>query len=238
MRLDKYLSYALSLSRRDSRELINLGRIRVNEHKIYKKDFCIDEYHDQIFLDDELLTYHKFVYLMMNKPQGYLSATKDDKLPTVLDLIAEYKKHNLFIVGRLDIDTEGFLLLTNDGKFAYNITKPSNNVGKMYYLEIDGEFTKNDILLCQEGLMIKDGKGRFLKTKPGELKIIKQSKAYLTIYEGKYHQVKQMCNQLGKPLLYLRRERIGTINLDSNLQLGEYRLLTNQEIEEFKKQFT
>ncbi|MFA7436540.1 MAG: 16S rRNA pseudouridine(516) synthase, partial [Bacilli bacterium] len=109
---------------------------------------------------------------------------------------------------------------------------------KMYYLEIDGEFTKNDILLCQEGLMIKDGKGRFLKTKPGELKIIKQSKAYLTIYEGKYHQVKQMCNQLGKPLLYLRRERIGTINLDSNLQLGEYRLLTNQEIEEFKKQFT
>ncbi|MCK9536028.1 MAG: rRNA pseudouridine synthase [Bacilli bacterium] len=234
MRLDKYLSYALNVSRRDSRQIIRLGRVKVNGFTTIKTDFYIDEYQDEIFFDGNQLEYHEFIYLMINKPKGYITATRDLELPTILDLIKDYKKYNLFMAGRLDIDTEGFVLLTNDGNFAYNITKPQSKCEKKYYLETEEQFSLEDERLCREGLMIRDGKGRLIKTKPARLEIIESNKAYLTIYEGKYHQIKQMCRILGKKLKYLKRIKIGPIDLDSGLKPGEYRLLTTEEVNKLK----
>lgn len=238
MRLDKYLSYALNITRKTARGIITGNRIKINNNMVQKKDFYIDESTDIVFFDNKPVVYHAFIYLMVNKPKGYITATKDQRLPTVLDLIKQYEKYNLFMAGRLDKDTEGFVLLTNDGAFAYNITKPGNRLPKKYLLEITGNFFEQDVVLCRQGFVIQDGKGRFIKTKPAGLDIINANKAYLTISEGKYHQIKQMCRHMGKELIHLKRVAIGEVELDSLLQPGDYRMLREEEINKLKKQFT
>lgn len=234
MRLDKYVSYALSKTRSETRAIIKQGSIKVNGKIIVKNDFNVDEYQDNITYNDVKIEYKNFIYIMLNKPQGYLSATEDAKYPTVLDLVKEYQKYNLFIVGRLDLDSEGFILLTNDGKFAHQLTSPNRDRPKTYYVEVDGNFENDDITNFKEGLFIYDGNKNLFKTKPAILDIIDHNRAYITISEGKYHQVKKMCLKTGKTVLYLKRIKIDQVELDPNLKLGEYRLLTETELETLK----
>ncbi len=238
MRLDKFVSYALNISRSDSRHIIGAGRIKVNGRIVMKSDFSVDETRDAVDFDDERLAYRRFLYFMLNKPRGYVTSTRDPLHPTVLDLAGDYSKYNLFMTGRLDIDTEGFVLLTNDGKLAHKITSPKNNCRKKYYLLTEEGFGEEDIQLCREGFQIRDGKGRTVKTRPAELEILSDAEAYLTIYEGKHHQIKQMCRVLGKTLKYLKRIQIGPVALDPALKPGEYRPLTDEEINKLKNQFT
>lgn len=237
MRLDKYLSYALNLTRNEARNIIRNRNIKVNDNIILKTDYSIDEYLDTICYLNQKIDYKNNIYLMLNKPKGYLSATKDDKFPTILDLINKYQKYNLFMAGRLDLDSEGLMILTNDGKFAYNLTSPNHECKKRYYVEIENTipFTLEDINAFQEGLMIDDGKKNIFKTKLALLEIIDPFKAYITILEGKFHQVKKMCQKVGKTVTYLKRVQIGEIKLDPALKIGEYRLLTDEEIALLKK---
>lgn len=238
MRLDKFLSYALGVSRSDARKIIASGRVQVGERTILKGDYYIDENRDEIRHDGMLLRYRQFVYLMVNKPRGYVTATHDALHPAVTELAGEYAKYGLFMAGRLDIDTEGFVLLTNDGRLAHAITRPLNRCLKKYYLETEEGFTEDDVRYCREGLVIRDGKGSLVTTLPAELEIVNGNAAYLTIYEGKYHQIKQMCHLLGKTLRRLVRVQIGPIPLDPALKPGEYRELTDAEINKLKNQFT
>jgi len=235
MRLDKFISYALGKTRSEARAIIKQGYIKVNEVIITKNDFYVDEYKDTIVYLGQTLEYKQFIYLMLNKPKGYLSATIDQKIPTVLDLVSEYRKHNLFMAGRLDLDSEGFLLLTNDGKFAHHLASPNHHCPKKYYVEVDGLFLEEDKISFEEGFKIYDGNKNPFTTKPAVLEIIDDNKAYITIREGKYHQVKKMCLKLNKVVIYLKRVKIGNVELDPKLKLGEYRLLTEKEVEHLKK---
>lgn len=234
MRLDKYISYALDVSRADAKQLIKKKVIFVNGIMINDPNYNVNEEVDNIAKDGIALKYNKFIYIMMNKPKGYLSATFDKYKSTVLDLVNEYKKYNLFIVGRLDIDTEGLLLLTNDGEFNHKITSPNHEVEKIYYVEVDGEFQENHTNILKQGITISDGKGGMFKTKKAYLEIINSNSAHLTISEGKFHQIKNMCKYLGLEVTYLKRIKIGNLELDKSLSLGEYRLLTNEELQLLK----
>jgi 16S rRNA pseudouridine516 synthase len=231
MRLDKYISFALGKTRSEARNEIKQGKVMVNNQVIRKNDWTVDEYKDQILFDSDPIQYKKFIYIMLNKPSGYLSATKDEELPTVIDLIEEYRHYDLFMVGRLDLDAEGLMILTNDGKFAHQITNPKKDVSKKYYVKVEGEFSLDDVSSFREGLMIYDGNKNLFQTKPATLDIITSNEAYITISEGKYHQVKKMCLKVGKTVTYLKRLQIGGLMLDSNLETGEYREITLEEKE-------
>jgi len=233
MRLDKFVSVCLSISRDDARKVIKNKEIYVNDKIINKISFIVNESKDIIKKDDEVLVYEEFIYLMMNKPSGYLSATVD-KNKTVLDLIDEYKTYNLAITGRLDIDTVGLLLITNDGELIHNLTKPKANIYKKYYVEVDGKFKVGDIQLFLDGLNISDGKGNSFLTLPARLEIIDGRRAYISIKEGKFHQIKYMCKKIGLNVTYLKRLEIGPLVLDDNLKEGEYRKLENSEIDLLK----
>ena len=177
----------------------------------------------------------KYIYLMLNKPKGIVSSTDDPINPTVLDLIDEkYLIFRPFPAGRLDKDTEGLILLTNDGKLAHKILSPKNQVGKTYYVEVDGFIEESHIHKFNEGVLLDDG----YKTLPGNLEIISAdvlSKALLTIKEGKYHQVKRMFKSVNMEVIYLKRLSLGTLELDEKLELGEYRELTEEEIQLLKE---
>lgn len=231
MRLDKYISFALGKTRSEARNEIKQGKVMVNNQVIRKNDWTVDEYKDEILFDLEPLRYKKFIYIMLNKPSGYLSATKDEELPTVIDLIEEYRHYDLFMVGRLDLDAEGLMILTNDGKFAHQITNPKHSISKKYYVKVEGEFSLDDVSSFRKGLMIYDGNKNLYQTKPATLDIISSNEAYITISEGKYHQVKKMCIKVGKTVTYLKRLQIGGLMLDSNLETGEYREITLEEKE-------
>ncbi|MGD9605393.1 MAG: pseudouridine synthase [Bacilli bacterium] len=235
MRLDKYLAFALGKTRNEARKTIHNGEIQVNNQIVRKNDWVVDEHKDAIKYLNELIIYKQFVYLMLNKPKGYLSATKDANLPTIIDLVSDFSHYELFMVGRLDLDTEGLIILTNDGKFAHKITSPRHDVPKKYYAKVDKPFTSQDVLSFQEGLMIYDGNKKLFKTKSSKLDIISDYEAYITIFEGKYHQVKKMCLKAGKEVTYLKRIAIGGVVLDPNLKPGEYRLLNEEEIEMLSK---
>lgn len=229
VRLDKFVSYTLDITRSDSKRLIKAETITVNDKLITDIGFNIDENVDIVKYLDDVLEYEKYIYLMLNKPQGYISATIGNE-PTVLDLISEYKKYKLSIVGRLDKDTEGLILLTNDGALNHILTSPKSSIYKKYYVEVAGVFKEEDVELFKNGLNITDGKGNLYTTLPAKLEIINKTSAYISIKEGKYHQVKKMCSKVGKEVVYLKRIQIGKINLDPNLELGEYRKLEEDEI--------
>ena len=233
MRLDKFLADLGKGTRKEVKEYIRKGFVKVNDKIIKSADLKIDENKDVVHLEDEQLIYEKFIYLMLNKPAGVISATFDSKDKTVIDLIDEYKHLNLFPFGRLDKDSEGLLIISNDGKLAHDLLSPKKHVNKKYYVDVDGIVTEDDIQNFKEGIVLDDG----YLCKSSTLEIIESnniSKCYVTISEGKFHQVKRMFESVNKKVIYLKRITFGNISLDNNLNLGEYRKLTEKEIESLK----
>jgi len=235
MRLDKFLSNMGYGTRTEIKKHIGRGSVKVNEIVVKKVGFNINPDTDVVTFNGSEVLYSQHVYIMMNKPQGVITATEDKEHKTVVDLIkSSYGNRKIFPVGRLDKDTEGMLLLTDDGHFNHELMSPKKHVAKQYYAKIMGEVSKKDIVSFQEGLIIDNDE----LCKPGLLEILKvdlgQSEILLTITEGKYHQVKRMFKSLGMKVLYLKRVRIGGLVLDDQLALGEYRELTIEEIKKIK----
>ncbi len=232
MRLDKLLSNMGYGTRKEVKILMKKGTVQVNAKSVKDASMHVDAVKDEVTILGEKVIYKEFMYLMMNKPQGVLSATEDKRDQTVIDLLdTEYSMFELFPVGRLDKDTEGFLLLTNDGKLAHNLLSPKKGVPKTYYAHIEGIVTEEDTKRFSEGVILDDG----YETKPGQLRILKSadiSEIELTITEGKYHQVKRMFEAVGKQVVYLKRLSMGPLSLDENLALGTYRELTEEELQQ------
>lgn len=230
MRVDKLLSNMGFGSRKEVRQLLKKGAVRVNAETVKDASAHVSPVEDEITVLGERVVYKEFIYLMMHKPQGVLSATEDSRDKTVIDLLdAESRHFEPFPVGRLDKDTEGFLLLTNDGKLTHNLLSPKKEVPKIYYAHIEGIVTEDDIERFAEGVTLDDG----YLTKPGLLRILKSadlSEIELTITEGKFHQVKRMFEAVDKKVVYLKRLSMGPISLDENLPLGSYRELTENEL--------
>lgn len=236
MRVDRYLTYALGLSRSDVRKLIKNKRITVNDKEVYKNDLYLKD-GDYVKFDGEIVNYKEFIYLMMNKPKGCVCANNDNLHETVFAYVNGFEKYNLFTVGRLDIDTTGLLLITNNGSFAHFLTSPKNDYPKTYYVETDIDFEEEDVFSMAKGMLLYEEKDKPFISKPAKLEIIDKNKAYITITEGKYHQVKKLCKACGKTVMELKRVAIGNLLLDENLALGEYRELTDEEIEVLKFKF-
>lgn len=234
-RLDKILSNMGYGSRKDVKKIIKEGRVEINDQIIFKNDYKINPYTDEIKLDGEEIYFRKYVYIMMNKPKGLVSSTDDPINRTVLELLdEEYLIFNPFPAGRLDKDTEGLLILTNDGKLAHELLSPKKGVEKTYYVEVDGYVEEEHKKLFDEGVTLDDG----YKTLPAKLKIIESafiSKVELTIKEGKFHQVKRMFQAIDMEVIYLKRISMGPIKLDERLELGQYRELAEEEIKLLKE---
>lgn len=229
MRLDKIISDMGFASRRDAKTLIKNGRVLLSGSPAASGDIKCDPYKSSIEVNGERLVYRQYRHIMMNKPVGYVCATRDNREKTVLELLDERsKRQNLFIVGRLDKDTEGLLLISNDGDYAHKIISPKSNIIKRYYAKVAGELGPEDILKVSSGLVLGDG----TECLPAELAILvsaAESECEIAISEGKYHQVKRMLASLGKPVTYLKRVSIGGLSLDESLELGASRELTEEE---------
>ncbi len=235
-RVDKILVHMGIGTRKEVKKLVKSGRVMVNQEQISDPGLHIDPQLDQIMVDGEPLHYREYIYLMLNKPAGIISATEDRFAKVVVDLLSpEFQHFAPFPVGRLDKDTEGLLLLTNDGALAHQLLSPKKLVPKTYYAKIAGKVTEAEVELFHQGVTLEDG----YKTMPGQLKILtagdRQSEIELTIYEGKFHQVKRMFAAVGKKVLYLKRIAMGPLHLDPSLALGEYRELTSEEVQLLKK---
>ncbi len=238
MRLDKFLSHAGFGSRKEVKQLIRQKRVRVNDTLAKNPSQKINPETDTVYVDDEPISYKEHYYYVLNKPSGYISATEDQYRPTVLDFFVGLPAfEKLFPVGRLDVDTEGLLIITTDGQLAHRLTHPKWNVEKEYYAIVEGDvsnidFSKNE----KEGLFFKKEN---YKTKPFKVKILssspEKSEIQITLTEGKYHIVKNIMEQLGHPVQYLRRTRVANLKLDENLKTGEFRELTEEEINDLKK---
>lgn len=232
MRIDKYLSNTGVGSRKEVKEYIKNGLILVNDKIVLKPTKHVDENNDIIKFKNKELIFKKYIYLMMNKPQDVISATKDYN-KTVIDLLEEkYQNKDIFPAGRLDKDTEGLVLLTNDGKLAHNILSPKRKVEKKYYAKVDKKLEETDIKEFEKGIFLDEEQ---YMTLPGKLEIISDFECYVYIMEGKYHQVKRMLKHCGKEVLYLKRLSIGDLVLDESLELGQYRELTEQEMKILEK---
>ncbi|VIG14000.1 pseudouridine synthase [Clostridioides difficile] len=229
-RIDKILSNLGYGSRSEIKKCCKQGSVVVNGSEVSNPGTQVDTENDEILFNGEEVIYREYIYLMMNKPDGYVSATTDKYDPTVLDLIdLSYLAFEPFPVGRLDKDTEGLLVLTNDGKLSHRVLSPKKHVPKTYYAKIDGVVTEEDVEAFLEGVVLDDG----YKTMPSQLNILKsddESEIELTIHEGKFHQVKRMFESVGKKVVYLKRLSMGNLKLDESLELGEYRELTDEEI--------
>ena len=229
-RIDKVLSNLGYGSRSELKKICKNGLVKVNGKVINNPGVQVDVENDEIIFDGEKVTYKEFIYLMLNKPDGYISATFDKRDPIVLDLIdKEDLVFEPFPVGRLDKDTEGLLVLTNDGQLAHRVLSPKKHVPKTYYAKIEGVVTEEDIKAFAKGVTLDDG----YETMPAELVILKSdeiSEIELTIHEGKFHQVKRMFESVDKKVIYLKRLSMGKLQLDENLALGEYRELTDEEV--------
>jgi 16S rRNA pseudouridine516 synthase len=235
MRIDKLLANMGYGSRKEVKKLLKDGGLQVNGEVIKDGKVHVDEENDTVMLYGEKVEYREFIYLLMNKPPGLISATEDANEETVIDILQmDDQIFNPFPVGRLDKDTEGLLLITNDGQLSHQLLSPKRHVPKTYYAVIDGEVTERDIEAFKEGVTLEDG----YHTKPGDLVILKSgptSDIELTITEGKFHQVKRMFESVGKRVIYLKRLSMGPLKLDEDLELGEYRELTDEEVEKLKE---
>ena len=233
-RLDKIIASTGRWSRREVKNLVRQGKVLVDGYPARSAEDKADPESAEIVVNGETLTYRRFTWVMLNKPAGYLSATEDGRGPTVLDLLpAELKKQNHIPVGRLDKDTEGLLLLTNEGGLAHDLLSPKRHVDKVYYTRVAGRLTEEDCRAFESGLLLDDG----LQCMPAGLKILssgEESEAHVTLREGKFHQVKRMLAYLGKPVLYLERISMGNMTLDSDLPRGKYRFLTPEEVEKLR----
>ncbi len=235
-RIDKILAHIGHGSRNDIKIMVKQGCIKVNGVIVKDRGLHVDPYNDAIELNGERIEYKEFIYLMLHKPPGVVSATEDKREATVLDLIdPKDAVFELFPVGRLDKDTEGLLLLTNDGKLAHSLLSPRRHVPKTYEAFVDGDVGPEDVAQFIAGVTLDDG----YKTLPGELVVHSQqhnqddqviSKISLTIHEGKFHQVKRMFEAVGKKVIYLKRVQMGQLHLDPTLEIGNYRELTAEEL--------
>ncbi|WP_225749952.1 pseudouridine synthase [Streptococcus sp. Marseille-Q4154] len=233
MRLDKFLVACAVGSRTEVKNFLKSGRVTVNGKKEKSAKLQIDEETDEICFDGEKLDYEEFVYYMMNKPQGVISATEDPKHKTVLDLLDDYARaKEVFPVGRLDIDTHGLLLLTNDGKLAHALLSPKRHVDKTYLAQVKGIMTDTDVETFAKGIPLKD-----FTCQPAKLELVsidtekEESLVRVTIAEGKFHQVKRMVAYCGKEVVDLQRLTMGTLTLDEDLKSGEWRRLSKEELE-------
>ena len=229
LRLDKYLADMSIGTRTEVKKLISKGLVTVNDSTVKKPETKIDTEKDEVICKGISVSYAEYEYYMLNKPQGVISATEDPNQETVLDLISS-KRKDLFPVGRLDKDTEGLLLITNDGQLAHRLLDPGKHVDKVYYARIDGCVTDRDVEAFKEGLDIGDDK----KTLPGFLKILSSgdvSEIELTIHEGRFHQVKRMFQAVDKEVVFLKRLSMGGLSLDPKLKPGEYKELKKDEID-------
>ncbi len=218
-------------SRKEVKELIRKGYVLVNGEIIINDDYKVDEDNDIIMVAGEEVSYEAKIYLMLNKPDGYISATYDRFDPIVLDLIDGYENRNLFPVGRLDKDTVGLLLITNDGQLAHRLLSPKSHVDKKYYLKYDGVFLKNAYKLFSDGVVLDDG----YKCMPAKFIDLGNNEANIIIKEGKFHQVKRMMQAVGCEVTYLKRVEFGSLVLDTSLKEGEYRHLTTNELQNLLK---
>ncbi|MEN2010798.1 pseudouridine synthase [Staphylococcus hominis] len=225
MRLDKFLSNMGVGTRTEVKQLLKKNSVKVND-KVEKSPKCqVDPEQDEITVDGKMIEYINHIYIMLNKPKGYVSATYDDINQTVIDLIADYRHLDIFPVGRLDKDTEGLLLITNDGQFNHNLMSPSKHVSKTYKVTSKYPIKNEDIIAFKNGIELSDG-----KVKPAQLEKLDHNVSLVTIYEGKYHQVKRMFHSIDNEVLELKRLKISNLTLDENLKSGEYRLLTSEEL--------
>lgn len=230
LRIDKILATVGCGSRAEVKRYCKYGMIRVNGEVVRNAGLQVDPENDEIIFEGEKVIYREFIYIMLNKPGGYISATFDKHDPIVLDLIdPSYLTFEPFPVGRLDKDTEGLLILTNDGQLTHRVLSPKKHVPKTYYAKVEGIVTEDDKSAFEEGVTLDDG----YETMPAQLKILKSdeiSEIELTIHEGKFHQVKRMFESVGKKVVYLKRISMGKLELDESLALGEYRELSEEEI--------
>lgn len=225
-RLDKIISATGKKSRREVREMVRQGRVLVDGKPAPAADMKVDPQTAVILLDGEPLGYEKFTYVMLHKPAGVLTATEDRRQETVLDLLPpELRRRALSPVGRLDKDTEGLLLLTNDGQLAHRLLSPKSHVDKVYYARVDGALEPGDIAAFAAGMTLGDG----LECLPAGLEILSPTEALVTLREGKFHQVKRLLAARGKPVLYLKRLSMGRLRLDPALAPGAWRMLTEEE---------
>ena len=225
-RLDKIISATGKKSRREVKLLVKQGRILVDGVPAAAPEMKVDPAVSEILLDGENIGYQRFTYIMLHKPAGVLSAVEDKRQKTVLDLLPEeLQRRNLSPVGRLDKDTEGLLLLTNDGELTHRLLSPRHHVDKVYYARVDGRLEAADCAAFAAGITLGDG----LECMPAGLEILSDSEALVTLQEGKFHQVKRMLAFCGKPVVYLKRLSMGPLRLDETLQPGEFRHLTKEE---------
>lgn len=237
IRLDKYLSNMGVGTRTEVKSYIKKGQVSVNGVLTPKPEQKIDTEEDLVEVNGKAITFTAYEYYMLNKPAGVLSATEDKHCKTVMDLLTIAKRKDLFPVGRLDKDTEGLLLLTNDGELSHQLLSPKNHVSKVYFAKIAGIITEKDIAAFEKGVVIADD----FTALPAKLNILSVneteqiSEVEVTVYEGKFHQVKRMFQALNKKVTYLKRISMGSLILDKTLALGEYRPLTTKEYERLKE---
>ena len=233
-RLDKLLADMGIASRSELKTIIKSGRVTVDGRAVTQPEAKFDNEACDIALDGNSLTVQKFRYYMMDKPAGVLSVTEDRKQQTVLDLLPpEQQRMGLFPVGRLDKDTSGLLLLTNDGDFAHKVISPKSGVEKIYLAVVDGEPDAADIRAFEKGIVLKDG----TECLPAGLELLGGNRCLVTVMEGKYHQVKRMLASRGKPVLELRRLAVGALELDEALGPGGFRELSEEDLCKVLKDF-
>lgn len=231
IRLDKYLADMGKGTRTQVKEMIRKGRVTVDGGTVKSADRKIDPDKCQVCLDGILVNYVSVEYYMLYKPAGVVSAVTDRHYRTVVDLIEEKNRKDLFPVGRLDIDTEGLLLITNDGALTHELLSPKKHVDKVYYAELDAPVPPDAAARFLEGIELEDG----TKTLPADLELLAPQRVHLTIREGKFHQVKRMFEALGLHVTYLKRLSMGSLVLDETLPKGGYRPLTAKEIRLLKE---
>lgn len=226
IRLDKYLSVALSISRTDAKDLLKKGKISVEGKPVLKPETKVSEL-AEVRCGEEVLKYKKYVYILMNKPAGILSASTDKRVKTVIDILPEnFKRAGLFPVGRLDKNTTGLLIITDDGDFGHKVTSPKSLIEKRYFVELDGEVKGEYISVFDKGIILADGE----ECMPAKLEIVSKSTAIVTIREGKYHQIKRMFGVVGLGVNSLKRLSIGKLTLPMELNEGCVKELNEGEI--------
>ncbi|WP_375168459.1 pseudouridine synthase [Sneathia vaginalis] len=232
MRIDKFLANSGVGSRSEVRKIIKQKKIYVNDVLVKDTSFNVDEKNDIVLFENRVVKYKPYVYIMLNKPNGVVSATFDKKLKTVIDILnGDYKTYELFPIGRLDIDTVGLLILTNDGKLAHNLLSPKKHIKKTYYVEYMNELSDEDKINLQKGVDI----GGYITKRDAIIEILSSNSCYLTISEGKFHQIKKMFNAVGNKVTYLKRVKMNNLVLDTNLNEGEYRELSDSELKLLKE---
>lgn len=225
MRLDKLLAHAGYGTRKEVKQLIKEKRVRVNDSTVVRDKTQVDEFHDEIWVDDFRLTYEKYHFIMLHKPQGVVSAKSDARYPTVLDCIDAPIGDDMFPIGRLDLDSEGLMLIANDGKLAHYLLSPRHHVPKCYEVHLAHPLSEDAVAALQKGIKIGDE-----ITRPAQVRVVHDTHIEITITEGKYHQVKRMIQAVQNEVLALKRLSFGPLVLDSALESGEWRYLTEAEI--------